>query len=122
MNPRLLAQDAFRREVGDRDQVAASTKTAVVTGPAGIRWQGLATLNWVEKVDLLLPGTSKSWCTSARYDDRLYHGAALKPGQYHTLNGIRVASLIQCFLIATATTAGSKPWSRSNLHGGGGLS
>lgn len=78
-------------------RVAASTKTAVVTGPAGIRWQGLATLNWVEKVDLLLPGTSKSWCTSARYDDRLYHGAALKPGQYHTLNGIRVASLVQCF-------------------------
>ena len=36
-------------------RVAAGTKTAVVTGPAGIRWQGLATLNWVEKVDLLLP-------------------------------------------------------------------
>ena len=77
-------------------RVAAETKTAVVTGPAGVRWQGLATLDWVTKVDLLLPGTSKAWCASGQYPDRVYHGGALDPARYQTLNGVRVASLIQC--------------------------
>ena len=42
-------------------KVAAQCKTAVITGPAAARWLELSTKTWVTKVDLALPGNSRTW-------------------------------------------------------------
>ncbi len=74
-------------------QVAAECKTAVITGPAAARWLNLATLTWVTKVDLALPGASRSW--GKKYPDRIYRDGLLRDVEYLTHNGVRTATAIR---------------------------
>lgn len=74
-------------------QVAAECKTAVITGPAAARWLNLATLTWVTKVDLALPGASRSW--GKKYPDRIYRDGLLREAEYLTHNGVRTATAIR---------------------------
>lgn len=70
-------------------KVARQCKTAVITGPAAARWMGLSTLKWVEKVDLVLPGNSRTW--GAKYRDKVYHGGILRDAETCTVKGVKSA-------------------------------
>ena len=70
-------------------KVAEQCKTAVITGPAAARWMGLSTLKWVEKVDLVLPGNSRTWGT--KYRDKVYHGGILRDEETCTVKRVRSA-------------------------------
>lgn len=74
-------------------QVARHCKTAVLTGPAAARWLGLSTFDWVTRVDLALPGNSRTW--GKQYPDRIYRGGMLRPGEICTHKGVRTAVAIR---------------------------
>lgn len=78
------------------ERVAATTKSAVITGPAGARWLGVANLDWVERVDLAMQGNGKAWGSARSYTDRVYRSSHLGAGDHRVVNGVRVTSLIRC--------------------------
>ena len=73
--------------------VASKCKTAVITGPAAARWLGLSTYNWVTKVDLALPGNSRTW--GNKDPKRAYHGGLLRETEHIVHNGIRTTTGIR---------------------------
>lgn len=73
--------------------VASKCKTAVITGPAAARWLGLSTYTWVTKVDLALPGNSRTW--GNKDPKRAYHGDLLRDAEHIVHNGIRTATGIR---------------------------
>lgn len=77
-------------------RVASQTRNAVVTGPAGARWHGLATLDWVGSVDLVMPGYSKAWGKARQYPDRVYRSGSITDEDFKEKDGVRVASMIRC--------------------------
>ena len=73
--------------------VASKCRSAVITGPAAARWLGLATLTWVTRVDLVLPGNTKPW---KRGDSqRIYRGGLLRETEHIVHNGIRTTTGIR---------------------------
>ena len=76
-------------------RVSKETRKAVITGPAAARWLGLATLDWVEQVDLLLPGASKAWGSKRGYTDRVYRSASISEGDIHIHKDVRVVTGIR---------------------------
>ena len=75
------------------EDVASRCKSAVITGPAAARWLGLSTYQWVEQVDLALPGNSRTW--GDRDPRKIYRGGLLREGEYIVHNGIRTATGIR---------------------------
>lgn len=73
--------------------VASKCKTAVITGPAAARWLGLSTYTWVTKVDLALPGNSRTW--GNKDPKRAYHGGLLRDAEHIVHNGIRTTTGIR---------------------------
>ena len=73
--------------------VASKCKTAVITGPAAARWLGLSTYNWVTKVDLALPGNSRTW--GNKDPKRAYHGGLLRDNEHIVHDGIRTTTGIR---------------------------
>lgn len=96
MDGETYLQKRRRQELELIERVASSTKTAVVTGPAAARWMGLHTFNWVDNVDLLLPGSAKAWTPRDHHADRTYRSGRLNPVNVHEVRGIRVTTLNQC--------------------------
>ncbi len=85
-----------RREIELIREVAATTRKAVVTGPAGSRLWDIATYRWVEQVDLVIPGSSKSWGSHRTFSDRVYRSGSLGEDSILQCMGIRVATGIRC--------------------------
>lgn len=75
------------------EDVASRCKSAVITGPTAARWLGLSTYQWVEQVDLALPGNSRTW--GDRDPRKIYRGGLLREGEYIVHNGIRTATGIR---------------------------
>lgn len=96
MGRKEWVEDQRRAELALIENVAVSTKNAVITGPAGARWHGLANLDWVERVDLVMQGKGKSWGSARRYTDRVYRSSRIRPAEHKVVEGVRVASLIRC--------------------------
>lgn len=86
-------ENKHARELELIKRVASQCKNAVVTGPAGARWVGLSTLQWVTNVDLALPGNSREW--GKRYTDRTYRSGVMRPHEFNVDNGVRVAKGIR---------------------------
>lgn len=76
-------------------RVSKETRKAVITGPAAARWLGLATLDWVEQVDLLLPGASKAWGSKRGYTDRVYRSASISESDIRIHKEVRVVTGIR---------------------------
>ena len=76
-------------------RVSKGTRKAVITGPAAARWLGLATLDWVEQVDLLLPGASKAWGSKRGYSDRVYRSASISESDIRIHKDVRVVTGIR---------------------------
>ena len=73
--------------------IASRCKTAVITGPAAARWLDLSTKTWVTKVDLALPGNSRTW--GDKDPRKVYHGGLLRAAEFVEHNGIRTATAIR---------------------------
>lgn len=73
--------------------IASRCKTAVITGPAAARWLDLSTKTWVTKVDLALPGNSRTW--GDKDPRKVYHGGLLRDAEFVEHNGIRTATAIR---------------------------
>ena len=73
--------------------VAAKSKSAVITGPAAARWLGLSTYNWVTKVDLALPGETRPWKRGDAH--RIYRSGILTDQEYLVHKGVRTATAIR---------------------------
>lgn len=83
-------RDAELRLIVD---VASRCKTAVITGPAAARWLGLSTYQWVKKVDLALPGNSRTW--GSKDPRKIYRGGLLRDAEFINHNGVRTATAIR---------------------------
>lgn len=73
--------------------VAAKSKSAVITGPAAARWLGLSTYNWVTTVDLALPGETRPWKRGDAH--RIYRSGILTDQEYLVHKGVRTATAIR---------------------------
>ena len=73
--------------------VAAKSKSAVITGPAAARWLGLSTYNWVTTVDLALPGETRPWKRGDAH--RIYRSGILTDQEYLVYKGVRTATAIR---------------------------
>lgn len=73
--------------------VAAKSRSAVITGPAAARWLGLSTYNWVTKVDLALPGETRPWKRGDAH--RIYRSGILTDQEYLVHKGVRTATAIR---------------------------
>ena len=73
--------------------VAAKSKSAVITGPAAARWLGLSTYNWVTTVDLALPGETRPWKRGDAH--RIYRSGILTDQEYLAHKGARTATAIR---------------------------
>lgn len=73
--------------------VAAKSRSAVITGPAAARWLGLSTYNWVTTVDLALPGETRPWKRGDAH--RIYRSGILTDQEYLVHKGVRTATAIR---------------------------
>lgn len=73
--------------------VAAKSRSAVITGPAAARWLGLSTYNWVTKVDLALPGETRPWKRGDAH--RIYRSGILTDQEHLVHKGVRTATAIR---------------------------
>lgn len=73
--------------------VAAKSRSAVITGPAAARWLGLSTYNWVTTVDLALPGETRPWKRGDAH--RIYRSGILAEQEYLVHKGVRTATAIR---------------------------
>ncbi|OHO81193.1 hypothetical protein HMPREF2736_07355 [Corynebacterium sp. HMSC036E10] len=73
--------------------VAARSRSAVITGPAAARWLGLSTYNWVTTVDLALPGETRPWKRGDAH--RIYRSGILTDQEYLVHKGVRTATAIR---------------------------
>lgn len=73
--------------------VAAKSKSAVITGPAAARWLGLSTYNWVTTVDLALPGETRPWKRGDAH--RIYRSGILAEHEHLVHKGVRTATAIR---------------------------
>lgn len=95
-----------------------------MTGPAGCRLWGVATADWVETVDLILPGKARPRGTAQEYTDRVYRGGDIAADAVRLKDGIRVASEIRCFYdtyryygrVAALVSIESARWNNPGLN------
>ena len=73
--------------------VAAKSRSAVITGPAAARWLGLSTYNWVTTVDLALPGETRPWKRGDTH--RIYRSGILTDQEHLVHKGVRTATAIR---------------------------
>ena len=73
--------------------VAAKSRSAVITGPAAARWLGLSTYNWVTTVDLALPGETRPWKRGDAH--RIHRSGILTDQEYLVHKGVRTATAIR---------------------------
>lgn len=95
MNGGSNVQRKRQQELELIERVARETRKSVITGPAALRWFGFSTLNWVDKVDLLLPGGSKAWGSQRQYPDRVYRSASLRPAEIQTIREVRSTTILR---------------------------